>query len=241
MLMAWKRNRCFSTYRFGLLIRLSVIFALLIFNISFFSQEKPLEKSTWEEVVKDYDYGELEEPLPKKKEEEEKDDKSLNLPKINSALIRAVAISIIVIVMVLVILKLLGIKIINKKIKRDDNVIYDYSLDDLEEKIHETDLERYLRLAIEQGDYRAAIRIYYLTIIKEMSLVNWISWKKDKTNHAYISELRNREEQKPFRELTRAFEAIWYGEIEITKQDYNNLDPIFSKFLKTIEKQTNKN
>ncbi|MEY4927116.1 MAG: hypothetical protein RI894_1552, partial [Bacteroidota bacterium] len=64
------------------------------------------------------------------------------------------------------------------------------SLEDVENDLHESDLERFLRQALENGDYRLALRIYYLMILKALSLKELIAWKKDKTNNEYCRELR---------------------------------------------------
>ena len=47
-----------------------------------------------------------------------------------------------------------------------------------EEHIYESDLDRFIREATEQGNYALAIRLYYLAIIKELSLNRTILWKK---------------------------------------------------------------
>ncbi len=109
------------------------------------------------------------------------------------------------------------------------------TLEDVENDLHESDLERFLRQALESGNYRLALRIYYLMILKNMSLKEWIEWKKDKTNYEYVRELRSKTDIQPqFRAITTLFERVWYGDTTVQKEDYEQLQPIFNGLLKQI-------
>ena len=113
------------------------------------------------------------------------------------------------------------------------------SLEDLEENIHESDLERALRLALEKGDFRMAIRVYYLIIIKELSLRQWINWKKDKTNGQYVREMFGRDEYQQFRSITLDFDRVWYGDIQVGETEYQLLHPRFQQFLDNLKTPRN--
>jgi hypothetical protein len=104
-----------------------------------------------------------------------------------------------------------------------------FDIADIENNLHETDLDRYLRQAIENGDYRMAVRIYYLNILKQYSLREIIKWKKDKTNTEYLTEVRRSESPtyNDFRAVTLIFERVWYGEKPITAADYAQIKPHF--------------
>jgi len=60
----------------------------------------------------------------------------------------------------------------NKKIKAQP----EFSIETIENNIHESDLDRYIREALAQENYTLAIRLYYLAIIKELSLNRIIKW-----------------------------------------------------------------
>ena len=109
------------------------------------------------------------------------------------------------------------------------------TLEEVVENIHETDLERFLREALAADNYKLAIRVYYLMIIKELSNKKLIKWKKDKTNNIYIREMRQTEYYKKFRDLTRKFERTWFGEDEIQKVDFQKLQPQFEGFVTSIK------
>jgi hypothetical protein len=112
----------------------------------------------------------------------------------------------------------------------------DFNIADIENNLHETDLERFLRQALANTDYRAAIRLYYLSILKAYSLSEIIAWKKDKTNNEYLTEVRRSESPtyRDFREATLTFERVWYGEMRIEAVDYTKIQTNFERLLASI-------
>ena len=121
-------------------------------------------------------------------------------------------------------------KLKNPKVRKKTEFI-----DDVVEDIHETDLERFLREALASDNYKMAIRVYYLMIIKELSNKKMITWKKDKTNNAYVREMKPTEYYQNFREVTRDFERSWFGEKEIQQADFQKLQPQFEGFVNSIK------
>jgi hypothetical protein len=103
-------------------------------------------------------------------------------------------------------------------------------LEEIEENIHESDLDAYIQQALQQGDYTLAIRLYYLAILKELSLSKAIRWKKDKTNRQYLQEMQQSPLSEPFREVTRIFERAWYGSRPVGAGEYRQMEPKF-RFL----------
>lgn len=129
----------------------------------------------------------------------------------------------------------LGFLDVDTKIARDREA--PLVLEDIEENLHESDLEKALRMALEAEDYRMAIRIYYLSIIKELSIRNWIKWKRDKTNGQYVREMVEKPEGKTFRQLTIAFDRTWYSDEDIVLRHYEVLSPQFQLFMNSIKKK----
>ena len=86
------------------------------------------------------------------------------------------------------------------------------------ENIHELDFDTRLREAEASGDYRLAVRLGYLRLLKLLTDQGLIDWQPDKTNHDYLRELAAaRPATRPaFAELTRQFEYVWYGELELS-------------------------
>lgn len=94
-----------------------------------------------------------------------------------------------------------------------------------------TELERLLREAIAKGDYRGAIRIYFIFIIRDLSEKRWISWQKEKTNFHYLREMSGKNEFDDFNRSVSFFEIIWYGKREIDLTKFEQIRPSFTRFL----------
>lgn len=112
----------------------------------------------------------------------------------------------------------------------------EYDLETIENQLMETDLDKALRAALEQQDYRAAIRIYFLSMVKELASRERIHWKKDKTNGAYLAELYQTALYEPFRRMVYAFEYAWYGGREVRAEQYKSVQPEFDRFLQEVKK-----
>jgi hypothetical protein len=119
----------------------------------------------------------------------------------------------------------------NRRIARDGVEI---TLGNLDDYILETDLERFLREAVEAGDFPLAVRIYYLQIIKSLSERSSIAWSREKTNRDYLREMREHRLGQPFREATREYERIWYGNQHLSASAFARLEPTFKSLLGQI-------
>lgn len=97
------------------------------------------------------------------------------------------------------------------------------------------ELDQLLSKSINEGNYREAIRIYFIYIIKTLREKGWITWEKKKTNTAYLFELRNRKQYSLFSHVTLIFEIVWYGKREIDQQKFNEIKPQFEELLKSIQ------
>lgn len=97
------------------------------------------------------------------------------------------------------------------------------------------ELDELLSKSINESNYREAIRIYFIYIIKTLREKGWINWEKKKTNTAYLIELRNRKEYSSFSQVTLIFEIVWYGKREISKEQFGEIKPQFEQLLKSIQ------
>lgn len=104
----------------------------------------------------------------------------------------------------------------------------------LDQYLHETDLERFLRTALANGNYALAIRLYYLQVIKDLSERGAIKWAKEKTNRDYLREMRNHAQHDNFRSATRTFERVWYGNEGLSAEEFARLEPQFKSLLANI-------
>jgi len=104
----------------------------------------------------------------------------------------------------------------------------------LDAYIHETDLDRFLRDALAEGNYTLAIRLYYLQIIKTLSERQVIQWARDNTNRDYLNQTRQHRLHPAFRAVTRTYEQVWYGNQTLDATTFAALEPDFKNFLAAV-------
>lgn len=112
------------------------------------------------------------------------------------------------------------------------------NIKNIEENLHKSDMEILIDKSLAEGNYMLAVRLYYLWAIKELSNKRLIKWKRDKTNRDYIREMRKTDLNKPFREVTRIFERVWYGSQEELKQtDYLSIQKKLDAFVQQVKRK----
>ncbi|WP_316769416.1 DUF4129 domain-containing protein [Pedobacter frigiditerrae] len=146
---------------------------------------------------------------------------------VSGGIIKYLLIALLVVGVVYAVIKIIGLdlKLLTKKSKGVE-VPYEESL----ENIHEIDFDSQLEQAIENGNYRLAVRLLYLRTLKHLTDRNLIDWKLEKTNQAYVAELTNEKYKGEFTNLTNQFEYIWYGEFFIDKHTFEPINESFQSF-----------
>lgn len=187
----------------------------------------------WKSLKEDMDYSK---PDDYKKKEPEKESSSSGMKgfgQIFKFLLFLLAIGLIV----LLIVHLAGGKELfapkNRKIK---SAVSGINLEKIEENLQEADLEDPIRQAVAAGDYPLAVRLYYLSILKELSLKKHIRWKRDKTNGAYLRELAGSPLFSTVQEVTLAFERVWYGKVELNHPDFLQLETKFKNVVAEVQR-----
>jgi hypothetical protein len=104
-----------------------------------------------------------------------------------------------------------------------------------QENIHGVDFPALIAEAEGQGDYRRAIRLYYLSILKGLTDKDLIEWKPGKTNRSYVLEIKNGTLRPPFENLTRQFEYIWYGASALNEPLFRQMRLSFEDFLYLVK------
>ena len=125
------------------------------------------------------------------------------------------------------------LKYYDEKVRPDQEEV---SFENLDENIHETDLERFLRIAREEGNWSQCIRVYYLMVVKALADYGLIDWKKDKTNHNYVMEMASKRGGPKFLLLTNVYEHIWFGEFALDNTKFQQMENVFNEYLKIISK-----
>lgn len=101
-------------------------------------------------------------------------------------------------------------------------------------------LETQLQTAINEKDYKEAVRLCYTLSLKQLVEAGHIEFRIEKTNSEYLFELPQGILREPFKQLTFYFDYIFYGNFEATEavfekaqQQYKtlsaNLKKVFTK------------
>jgi len=140
--------------------------------------------------------------------------------------------AIILFVLIFIILKLLRLNphhilLRSKKIKMQNLPVF-------EENINAVDFEKIITEAIQDQNYRKAVRFLYIQFLKILSQNEEIEWKKEKTNKDYKQEMKNSRYISEFSKLTKIYEYVWYGEFTIKEKFFGlvhqDFKQIFNQF-----------
>ena len=108
-------------------------------------------------------------------------------------------------------------------------------LDDIEKDLENADIDKFLAEALASGNYKLAVRLYFLKTLQLLTKENLIRWEKDKTDREYLREMSSSPHGKTFRQLTHIFEATWYGDIAPESDDFVGIETRFKDFLNAVE------
>lgn len=101
------------------------------------------------------------------------------------------------------------------------------------ENIHEMDFAKMIEQTQREGNYRLAVRYYYLWLLKKLSFREIIEWHTDKTNTDYYYEIKDPALRDDFKYLSYVYDHSWYGEFPIDNSTYAKAE---RAFLKTLNK-----
>jgi large-conductance mechanosensitive channel len=116
----------------------------------------------------------------------------------------------------------------SKSNKHSKKLIYE------EEDIHEINLETLLQQAIDDKNFRLAIRYYYLSTLKSLSKSKVIDYHKDKTNSEYLFEIEDVALRSQFSYLSYVYSYVWYGEFSLDETNFKVAENKYQSFLKLL-------
>ena len=105
----------------------------------------------------------------------------------------------------------------------------------LNEIIKNEDIDALIAEAVNQKNYRLAIRYYYLLALKKLTETNHIEWKPQKTNEDYINELQASGYKPDFVNITKIYDYVWYGEFNVDAIKFESLKLPFQSLNKIIK------
>lgn len=197
---------------------------------------RKFDRDKWKQIVGKTNYNEK--PEKEKEEAKEEEEEDSTAPPVTTPWksdgLRIVAYGIIIAFVAFILYYIfknvsLENKLNRKKIQAED-------LAAPVENIEELDIHTLLRQTLAEGNFRLAVRMYFLGLLKKLNEGGVIVWKKDKTNRDYLTELFSKDYFfDDIRKLTLAYELVWYGEHVLSKESYEKL---FAEF-ETIDQKLN--
>ncbi|MBL7932033.1 MAG: hypothetical protein JNL60_09025, partial [Bacteroidia bacterium] len=196
-----------------------------------------LKKEQWKEIVSGVDYTEnFKKEEPKKKEPQtSKEEYTSEATKQYFTDLKYFMYAAVIVILIIVIVVLA-----RSTRKKPEIAIKPLSLDsvkEIEENVHEVDLDSLLQEALRTNNYRLALRLNFLIVVKLLSQKGKITWAKEKTNWEYHLEIRDKLLADRFREIVISFESFWYGEHVLGENQYYQAEPLY----KAIQDQLNPN
>jgi hypothetical protein len=99
-----------------------------------------------------------------------------------------------------------------------------FNFSDVEEDISSIDFNTRIKKAVDDTDYRLAIRWHYLKQLNILNETKIIHYEPFKTNIDYGFELAKSPYQHAFTDISRIYDYVWYGKYDITNVDYEKLE-----------------
>jgi hypothetical protein len=99
------------------------------------------------------------------------------------------------------------------------------------DNIFEINYQREIDKAVSNSNYRLAVRLMFLRVLKNLSDKKIIQYKQDRTNFDYLLQIHSTKYYPDFFRITRNYEYSWYGQFDIEpekfaiiKNDFENFD-----------------
>src|SRR5262249_27033774 len=91
------------------------------------------------------------------------------------------------------------------------------------EDIFTINYQREIEKAIQLEDYRLAIRLMFLRLLKNLSNRELIQYRQGRTNMEYLGQLFSTVYYNDFFRLTRNYEYAWYGKFDVSSDAFRTI------------------
>lgn len=98
------------------------------------------------------------------------------------------------------------------------------------DNIFEINYSRDIAKATAEGNYRLAVRLLFLQLLKNLSEKEIIHYKQDRTNFDYLLQLQQSAYYSDFFRLARNYEYAWYGKFDMSKETFSAVKKDFENF-----------
>jgi cell division protein FtsL len=226
-----------NTFKISFLKLVAIAILIALSASIYASNDKKLNHDKWEKLTKDLSYQDDIKKVQKEKQQRTKQDsptKHINYPSVDiSGTAQIILILIVVVVLIFIISRF-----ITKGVAVNQSVESLYmEADKAEEKLLQTDVDYLLNKAKDAKDYRLALRIYYLKMLKTLNEFHYIEWQIQKTNYQYNIELTNWNYLPDWKGVTKQYERSWYGEKSINEVEFNEQEIKLLHMIQQVKTQ----
>jgi len=119
-------------------------------------------------------------------------------------------------------------------LKKQPKNLSDVKNEAINEDIFSLPYKAEIQKAIAAQNFRLATRLLYLQTLKQLSERNIIQYQADRTNSTYLSQLYQTPYYKDFFNLTRHFEYVWYGQMQVSPTAFAAIQQNFEHFNRQV-------
>lgn len=120
--------------------------------------------------------------------------------------------------------------------RRSQKIAQDEDPDEaLPENIFEINYGREIEKAQAAGNYRLAVRLHFLQLLRTLSDKHIIQYTPERTNFDYLLQLQKSNWYQDFFRLTRHYEYIWYGQFAIDQYRYEQISQDFGRAVEKLK------
>jgi hypothetical protein len=106
---------------------------------------------------------------------------------------------------------------------------------EISEDIFNINYQKELEKAIISENYRLAIRLMFLRLLRNLSNKSIIQYRQGKTNFEYLSQLFSTVYYNDFFRLTRNYEYAWYGKFDVSPEAFGTIKNDFENFDRKLK------
>ncbi|MBK8227069.1 MAG: DUF4129 domain-containing protein [Flavobacteriales bacterium] len=99
-----------------------------------------------------------------------------------------------------------------------------------EEDIRAMDIPSLIAQAEAAGDWRGAIRLHYLLVLRKLVDQGLLSWSPERTDRDYMRQLKDPAMRARFTNAALIFQWVWYGHAEVDRARYSSFQRPFLEF-----------
>ncbi len=124
----------------------------------------------------------------------------------------------------------------NTRLFRKTSKINDEEINPATSDIFSINYQAEINKAAAAGNYRFAVRLMFLRLLRELSDTGKIQYRQDGTNFDYMMQLHGTALYGDFSRLTRHYEYSWYGQFAIDTEKYGHIANDFENFRQRLNR-----